>query len=312
MNGGGATFGAPTASTEGFAMANEKGSKASSASNGSASGAHASVKEEGFAEKHARFVAHYTKHPAPVSDAAPGDSLVTLANVRRGAAELAPHLATLRGDTTVDWTVVPQAVDLAEAYVFAEDQIVEVKVTREQIDDARAELQKLRGPGLLIARGLALLGHGSLERVEAIEAGKGVLDMARDGLALAAHFRDIDAVEPGLHPFNAARLERMERLSAWILRNVTPDGTAAARVPPSEVASRNYTLLWDALRHTHSVMRLGAFKVWGEAFSEHVPPLGSRVVSRRTEGGEAEPVTPTPTPVNGGATPTDGTITRPA
>lgn len=290
-------------------MANEKGSKGSATSHGNATGENAPAKEESFAEKYARFVAHYAKHPAPVSDAAPGDSLVALANIRRGWIALAPHLATLRADTTVDWSLVAQAVDLAEAYVFGEDQIVEVKVTREQIDDTRADLQKLRGPGLLITRGLAMLGHCSLERVEGIEAGKGVLDMARDGLSLAALFRDIDAVQPGLHPFNAARLETMERLAAWILRNVTPDGTAAARVPPSEAASRNYTLLWDALRHTHGIMRLGGFKLWGESFGEHVPPLGSRVVSRSSDGGGEEPVPPTPVPPP--ANPADGTGNRP-
>ncbi len=102
------------------------------------------------------------------------------------------------------------------------DQPPEEKVTREQIDATRNELQTLRAPGLLIARGLALLGHCSLERVEGIEAGKGTLDAARDGIALASLFRDVDAVEPGLHPFNAARLATMERLGAWLIRNVTP------------------------------------------------------------------------------------------
>lgn len=294
-------------------MANEKGSKGSAAAHASAT-SDAAQKEESFAEKYARFVAHYTKHPAPVSDTTPGDSLVVLANVRRGQVALAPQLAKLRADASVEWAVVPQAVDLAEAYVFAEDQIVEVKITREQIDGMRAELQKLRGPALLIARGLALLGHCSLERVEAIEAGKGVLDMARDGLALAALFRDIDSARPGLHPFNAERLETMERLGAWILRNVTPDGTAATRVPPSELATRNRALLWDALRHTHGIMRLGAFKIWGEAFGEYVPPLGSRVIARRADDGEEEPVTPTPVqpPADGSATPTNGSGHRPA
>ena len=96
---------------------------------------------------------------------------------------------------------------------------------------------------------------------------------------------------------------------------MTPDGTAAPRVQAPALATRNRALLWDGVRMVHGVMRLGAFKLWGEEYDSHVPLLGSRVYTRRDDGsGEEEPVTPTPAqpPANGSATPTHGSGNRPA
>ena len=276
-------------------MANGKGSKGTAAAQStaaetkvgaSAKGAGDVQVEETFQQKYTRVVAYFEAHAPPPADAVPGDPTVAMANIRRGWVEIAPHLAELRGDPTVKWELVPMAVDAAEAYLVAVDQIVTEKVTREHLDAARADLQKLREPGLLIARGLALLGHASLERVEAIEAGRGLLDMARDGLSLATFFRELNATAPGTHPFTDERIATMERLGGWILRNVTPDGTVAPRVVTADQATRNRDLLWAALRQIHSVMRLGAFKVWGERFNDHVPALGSRIRSARSDGSD--------------------------
>lgn len=242
--------------------------------------------EENFSQKYARMVAYFEANPPPATDTLPGDPAVVMANVRRGWKELAPHLAQLQADPTVKWALVPIAVDTAEAYLFAVDQIIGEKITRERLDAVRVELQKLREPGMLIARGLALLGHTSLERVEAIEAGRGLLDMGRDGIALAALFRELNATAPGTHPFTDERIANLEKHGAWMLRNITPDGTVAPRVVSTDQATRNRDLLWAALRETHGVMRLGAFKVWGERFNDHVPPLGSRVRGTRSDGSE--------------------------
>lgn len=51
--------------------------------------------EETFAQ-YTRIVAYFEAHPPPPADTAPGDPAVAMANIRRGAVELGPHLASSR------------------------------------------------------------------------------------------------------------------------------------------------------------------------------------------------------------------------
>lgn len=252
--------------------------------------------EEGFGEKYARLVRPFEANPVAVDEPFRGDPMVVLSNVNRGLMALRPHLATLRADTSVLWDDVMASDDVAEALVFACDQVVEVKVTREQIDQARRDLQKLREPGLLIARGLALLGHLPMERVEQLEAGKGILDTGRDGIGIAALIREFAPKIAGMHPFNAERLQTMESLGAWILRHVTPDGTVAARPSEPTAAALRRDMLWADLRKRHASMRLGGFKIYGEDYNTNVPPLGSRVVTRKSADVIEDDPAPAPAP----------------
>lgn len=252
--------------------------------------------EEGFAQKYTRILAWIEKHPIAADDPFRSDPMVVLANVNRGLNALRPHLATLRADTSVNWDDVMATDDVAEALVFACDQVVEIKVTREEIDEKRAELQKLREPGLLILRGLALLDEVPLKRVEALEEGKGILDAGRDGIGIAALLREYAEPLAGKHPFNEKRLQKMETLGAWILRHVTPDGAVAVKPSEPSVSALRRDTIWAELRRRHASMRLGGFKVFGEAFNDFVPPLGSRVVSRGSAEVIEDPPVPVPAP----------------
>lgn len=256
------------------------------------------VKTEGFGEKFARFVRGYKKKPVVIEEGFRGDPMVVLANVRRGMTALVPKLATLRSDPTVDWDEMEASEDLAEALVYACGLVVDDKVTRDQIEQVRRNLQKLREPGLLIARGLALLDYLPLERVEAIEEGKGLLDTGRDGIALPALFREYAPKIEGLHPFNEQRLKTMESLGAWILRNVTPDGAVAVKPSEPDQAMRERDMIWNDLRKRHASMRLAGFKLYGEAFNDYVPLLGSRLVTRSSDSEDApvDPPAPSPAP----------------
>lgn len=256
------------------------------------------VKAEGFGEKFERFVRGYKKRPVAIEESFRGDPMVVLSNVRRGMSALRPKLPALRSDPTVNWDEMEAAEDVAEALVYACGFVVDDKVTREQIEQVRRNLQKLREPGLLIARGLALLDYLPIERVEAIEEGKGLLDTGRDGLALPALLREYAPKIEGMHPFTEQRLRTMESLGAWILRNVTPDGAVAVKPSEPDQATRDRDMIWNDLRKRHASMRLAGFKLYGEAFNDYVPPLGSRVVTRSSDGEDApvDPPAPSPAP----------------
>jgi hypothetical protein len=251
--------------------------------------------EEGFSAKYLRFVKGFEEKPVTVDEPFRGDPMVVLTNVRRGLHALRPHMLALRADTSVDWDDVFMAEDIAEALVYGCDQVVEVKVTREDIEKVRRNLQKLREPALFIARGLALLGELPLESVEQIEEGVGIVDTGRDGLAIPALFRAHASTLANKHPFTEKHFDTMESLGAWILRHVTPDGAEPAKSVEPTTAELRRDMLWADLRRRHAVMRLGGFKMYGETFNDFVPPLGSRLVVRKADVSPVVPKTePTP------------------
>lgn len=262
---------------------------------------------DGFEAKYRRHVLDVRESGVVADEVFIFDPVLVMNNIKRGTRSLRPHLGALRADASIDWDAALAADDVAEALVYACGLTGDVKVTREQIDEVRRNLQKLREPALHIARGLGLLGELPLARVEQIEEGAGLVDMGQDGLALAALYREFAPTIAGKHPFDDKRLQKLEALGAWILRNVTPSGAeAVAPVEPTE-AARNRDLLWAELKRRHRDLRLGGFRVFGEEFNDHVPVLRSRPSSPRKAAGDevveetpatpAAPNPPSPAPV---------------
>lgn len=261
---------------------------------------------ESFGAKYLRFVPLAKEHAKGELKRSTVDPVRAVANLRTGLASLKPHEAELRRDPTVAWDEVFELVDLGEAYIYACDRVTSRPATREQIDAKRDELQKLRVPALLFARGLAVMEPDegerrpwTLEHVEEIEAGNGLVDMARDAITLAADFRGAAELIRNKHPFTETHLAKMESLGEWMLRNVTPDG---ARVAPqgSTEAENIRDGLWAEIVRRHPAARAAGFKLFGEDFGQYVPPLGSRVATRGAKDDDADP---TPEPPNHDTTP---------
>ena len=217
------------------------------------------------------------------------DPVLVLHNVRTALKNLRPHEAKLRLDPTVAWDDVFALEELAEGFVFACDRVTAPVATGEQVAEKRAELQALRAPALLILRGLAMLEKAPpMARVEAIEAGSGLIDMGRDGIALAALFREFEGELAGKHPFTVERVARLEALGEWVLRNVTPEGTRAAPATSSE-AERVRDGFWAEIQRVYKGARAAGFKQYGEDFGRHVPALQSRAAAPRKVAEAEEP-----------------------
>ncbi|MFO0610486.1 MAG: hypothetical protein U0324_45415 [Polyangiales bacterium] len=242
-----------------------------------------------FAAQYQRFLAVARALEARDVVRAAGDPVLVLDNLRTGVRNLLPHEAALRRDPTVPWDEVFELEALGEGFVFATDRVSAAPATGEEVASKRAELQALRGPALLILRGLAQLeGTPPLAEVEAIEAGNGVIDMARDGIAIACLVREHGAALAGKHPLTEARLTAMEALGEWILRNVSPDGARAAPAVASEAEALR-DRFWTEIVRRHKHARAAGFKVYGEDFGRRVPALQARATSGRKAAADEEP-----------------------
>lgn len=211
-----------------------------------------------------------------------GDELLMLSNTVSAVEALRPHAERVRRDApSVDWDLMFQSPKVAEALVFAVDRVPTRAAKRPDIDQVHARLQALRVPALQFARGFALLGELPLDAVEAIEAGHGMLDAARDGVALAELFRSRSSAIGGKHSMTEERLTEMEALGLWLMRHVKPDGAATEhRTDSQRAAARERDTIAELLREMYTQLRAAAFTIWGEAFEAHVPPLRSKVVAR--------------------------------
>lgn len=240
------------------------------------------------------FASRYERHKSralavDARDVTPAtcDPVLVLHNVRTALKNLRPHEAKLRLDPTVAWDDVFSLEELAEGFVFACDCVTAPVATGEQVAEKRSDLQALRAPALLILRGLAMLEKAPpMTRVEAIEAGSGLIDMGRDGIALAALFREFEADLAGKHPFTPERITRLEALGEWVLRNVSPEGSRVAP-PTSSEAEGVRDRFWAEIQRRHKDARAAGFKLYGEDFGRYVPALQSRVAAARKAEGEA-------------------------
>jgi len=250
------------------------------------------------------FASRYERHKARVMsvdarDVTPAtcDPVLVLHNIRTGLKNLRPHAAKLRLDPTVAWDDVFALDELVEGFVYAVDRVTAPLATGDEIAAKRAELQGLRAPALLILRGLSLLESvPPIQRVEALEAGSGLIDMGRDGIGLAALLREFEAELAGKHPFTPERVARMEALGEWVLRNVSPEGSRVAP-PTSSEAEGVRDRFWAEIQRRHKDARAAGFKLFGEDFGRYVPALQSRAsAARKTEGdapdGDEKPQNP--------------------
>jgi hypothetical protein len=221
------------------------------------------------------------------------DVNLVFANVRQGVASVVPLLTRLRAELpklAVD--ELPKLAELAEALLYAhgESQRLTQPVKRSELEAKLAELSTLRESLLLQAEVFALVGLIPEPRVAQIRAGKGLFDLAHDGVALADLYGEYRSQIAGKHPFADAQIARAAELGHALMKVVTPDGArltvSAAAAQALEERDRLFSLL--VLRHAE--LRKAGFYLFGEEVDDKVPTLGARAGKRR------EPPTPEPAP----------------
>lgn len=131
---------------------------------------------------------------------------------------------------------------------------------------------------LLSVETCAEAGHVPMNEITPIRRGRGPLDLAGDLVALVALFRKYANVLKDRTPVSAKDLEEANEIATELQRFVKPKGTPvtkAARTPEAAIDDRDR--LWTLLVRGHAELRkVGAF-LFGDAVSERVPPLQSRV-----------------------------------
>lgn len=225
------------------------------------------------------------------------DLALALHNLQLGVASIEPYAARLRkevpGLPLAELLALP---DLGLALIFASEQVESANQGQNRIDLAR--LRELREPMLYIAEGLAMLGLVPEKTVQAIRAGSGAMDAARDGIALCALYRAHAAALAGKHPFTQQDFDELSELGERLTRTIVPEGSRPAarrrnRQEAQDLSNRLYTLL--VLRHQE--LRKAGYYLFGPELDAKVPSLAARrATPKAKKPAPAKPAAPAPTP----------------
>lgn len=213
-------------------------------------------------------------------------------NVDRGVDAIAPHRATVAKKLPeCPFNDVVELPSLALALIFAADRIP-LPASDGQIAERLAALRPMRDLTLRQLEILADLRFAPANQVRAIRAGTGPIDAARDAVSIAALFQELGSAVAGKHPFSPEYFDEMRGHGEWLLKQLKPEGAVAAPIaadPAIDIRDRLWTML--SARHDH--LREAGVVVYGlKALDEHVPPLGSRTITRSAPTAPASPNTP--------------------
>jgi outer membrane biosynthesis protein TonB len=224
------------------------------------------------------------------------DLALALHNLQLGVASIEPYAARLRkevpGLPLAELLALP---DLGLALIFANEQAEPANQGQNRLDLAR--LRELREPMLHIAEGLAMLGLVPEKTVQAIRAGSGAMDAARDGIALCALYRAHAAALAGKHPFTQQDFDEISELGERLTRTIVPEGSQPAtrrrnRQEAQDLSNRLYTLL--VLRHQE--LRKAGYYLFGPELDTKVPTLAARrATAKAKKPAPAKPAAPAPT-----------------
>jgi hypothetical protein len=150
--------------------------------------------------------------------------------------------------------------------------------------DMIAEGWALRATLMPVVAGLAAIGAIAPQEYANIMRGRGPRDMAEDCVALSRLFRDHEAQVAGKHGASPAVIARAEVVGSWLLQNLRkkhaprPAGSTPDEI---DIRDRMATLLVGSYKKLRAV----AYYFYHDGFADHVPPLMSRYVARKSEPG---------------------------
>ena len=197
-------------------------------------------------------------------------------NVGVGCDVMAPHLdavaSKLPGGVTV--TELRELPTLMLALVYARGRVGHAPPSG--IEERLAQVSAPRDQTLRYLEVAADRGLVPAGRVEAIRAGTGKLDKARDCVAIAGMFAEYAATLAGKHPFSAAELDLLATHGAWLVAHLKPVGAKDPfeRAPEALLVDR----FWKEVERRYDALRLAAAHVFGGlgGVDSHMPMLMTR------------------------------------
>ncbi len=187
------------------------------------------------------------KHFRPLAEQEPtadlpvftGQALIMRANIRAALAAIDPHLpaaiAALREPRLEEVFELPA---LVMALDFAAARVPVARLSAGDIEKMLKEGAPWRDLMLTYLEVVShpLIGLVPRERVAAVRAGKGKLDMAQDFVALPGLFAEFRQPLEGKHPFPEDRIDLLEQLGGALVQEVRPGG-AKVDVPKRSAES---------------------------------------------------------------------------
>lgn len=186
---------------------------------------------------------------------------------------------------------------LGLALLYAADRVIAPASTG-AIAQRLAEVASLRTPMLrqLEVFASATVGLADPLRVQTLRSGTGKLDKAHDAVNIPAYFAELGAPIAGKHPFTAAQFAQLAEGGQWLLQQLVPGGAIDVPAAPDPAALiRNQFL--TVVSGRYEAMRAVVAVVVGLAdLDQHMPPLNTRVVSRKKAPPAVPPAAPPAVP----------------
>jgi hypothetical protein len=170
----------------------------------------------------------------------PGKLALVRSNITEALRVLSPELSAVAAAmTNPPLQEVLELPAVALALSFAAARVPARSYSPGEIAAARSELAPLRDVTLTYLEVAAhpAVGLVPAARVQAIRAGKGPVDNAQDGVAIAGLFDEFAPVLEGKHPFAPAQLRRLEEIGNMLVATLQPAGAVPApAAEPHEAA----------------------------------------------------------------------------
>lgn len=215
----------------------------------------------------------------PVSDLEPwnADAETVRVNVGRAVDAITPHLE-IAADALPQLKVheLQELPSLALALTFAADSVY-APGSNNEIRERQARLRPARSQALRYLEIVAELGLVPDKRIREIRAGRGPIDDARDGVAIAAIFAEHADVLAGKHPFSDAFLKQIAEDGNWLLDNILPSGATPDK-PVKSPQSLIRDQLWTEVVRRYDELYKAGVAVWGlRRVDDRIPAIQSRI-----------------------------------
>jgi hypothetical protein len=227
------------------------------------------------------------------------DAALALHNVKLGLASVLPHRAVLEAELpAIPFAALAALPDLALALRYAALQADRDAPEPRGMMKVMKQMVPLRRKLLSVAEGLAQNDLFPQRRVDAIRAGSGWEDGARDLLDLHDLFVQHAPAIAGKHAITEPMLADAQRIGTFLLANLKPrqGRTTQAPVEPSaavDARDRLHTLL----QARFGLLRKAGHYLFGDSYDARVPALQARSLGARPVKDAAPEVPVTPAPI---------------
>ncbi len=214
-------------------------------------------------------------------------------NARIGIAAIEPHHETLKRLFKKYVPAEPRLTVLLDALQEATERLDEARPKSKINLQLVAQIWKDRESLMPQLEAWGVNGIIDPKDVERIRAGSGSMDAAQDVIAIASIVNRKPKLKSKM--FGAELLdERVERAKAY-LAIATPEGTSEVPNRALQEARDLQTRVWTLVAAQYDQLWLHGAAIYLRDVDEHVPLLGSRVVTKRG----APDAPPVPEPITG-------------